>query len=455
MSELPESIFDSSPASPEPERPRRSRVSILNVLSVIMLVATLLTLCCYLTIIINPRLPVNPFPPATLLPTLPPFPTATDTPTPTPYIPPTWTPTPRPTDTPVPTPRPLAYWSIEEFTTGYPIEKIEVAGTYEQIGYAFGQWYRDHHFSARRLDDDEQAEASAALALYGDVHPGTVEQMRGVYDAYDLNLDDTSHGIPVWKSWWRFLLPGLVEDPACSVAFVRPEMASDGHARLGRNNDWAVSMPDTTLLFTYPEDAYANVVMTVGAPNFTVFDGMNDQGLALGIAAVDGAGYEPPEMSLVDIHVYRIALETCSNVSETIDFLSTVPLAFSPEFGTHVLLADASGASAVVEFLPEGVIVSRTETPYQVMTNDHWAGPASQFDDSRYQTAVAMLEEGQGEIDTEGLIAVMTSVHVYTQWTIVYDLEDQTLTLALPNDSFGARYTFSLAEFAARMERHE
>jgi hypothetical protein len=58
---------------------------------------------------------------------------------------------------------------------------------------------------------------------------------------------------------------------------------------------------------------------------------------------------------------------------------------------SHILLADRSGASAVVEFLPEGVVVSRTDTPYQVMTNSHWAGPSDQPNCERYRTAVEGL----------------------------------------------------------------
>jgi len=424
----------------------------LNVLTILTLVATGALLCCYLAIAINPYLPVNPFPPPTLL-VVPPSPTATSSPTPTPYVPPIRTPTVLPTATPTPTPRPTAYWSAEELTTGYPIERIEVAGTYEQIGYAFGQWYRDHYFHSRRLTADEQEAARAMLALYEDIHPGTVEQMRGVYAAYNRNLDDVRDGIPIWKGWWKFLLPGLVESSLCSVAFARPEMTIDGHARLGRNNDWLVAMPETTLIFTYPEGAYPTAIMAVGAPNFTAFDGLNNQGLALGIAAVDEADYPPPTgPALVDLQVYRLILETCASVEEAIAMLREVPCAFSPQFGTHVLVADRSGDSAVVEFLPEGVVVSRTGTSYQVTTNSHWAGPADQPTCPRYQTAVSMLRSRRGQIDTEGLMAVMFAVHDSTQWTIVYDLQDLTLILTLPNDDFSTRYEFSLADFVARME---
>ncbi|RLC79692.1 MAG: hypothetical protein DRJ03_16075 [Chloroflexi bacterium] len=427
----------------------QGKPSLPNILTILTLVATAALSCCYLTIAINPRLPFNPFPPAThaALATVPP--TSTNVPTPTPTEIPTATPTPEPTPTPIAG----AYWTTEKIVSSYPLEKIEVAGTYEEIGQAFGEWYQEQRFSPRPLTADEQETAHAMLDLYTEVHTGTVEQMRGIYAAYDLNLDDVSEGIPVWDDWWSFLLPGVVYNPFCSVAFARPEMTADGHARLGRNNDWNSSMPQTTLVFAYPEDAYPNVVMTVGAPNFTAFDGMNDQGLALGVAAVDAAGYPTgTHPALIDLQVYHILLETCADVEEAISLLQEIPFAFSPQFGTHVLLADRSGASAVVEFLAEGVVVSRADTAYQVMTNSHWAGPADQPDCPRYQTAVGALEDGDGQIDTEEMMEVMAAVHTSTQWTIVYDLQDLTLTLSLPTDNFADRYEFSLADFVSRIK---
>ncbi len=439
----------SDPDSIASKDQERTRLSLFNVLTILTLVATLALSCCYLTVAINPHLPFNPFPPATrvALATIPPTPTASPTPTPTET--PTITPTPEPTPTPIVG----AYWTTERIVSSYPLKKIEAAGTYEEIGRAFGEWYQKQGFSPRPLTVEEQETARATLALYKDLYPGAVEQMRGIYAAYDLNLDDVSEGIPVWEDWWSFLLPGVVYNPFCSVAFARPEMTDDGHARLGRNNDWASAMPQTTLVFAYPAGAYPAVIMTVGAPSFTAFDGMNDRGLALGVAAVDAAGYpSDTHPALIDLQVYRILLETCADVEEAIGVLQETPLVFSPEFGTHVLLADRSGASAVVEFLDEGVVVSRADTAYQVMTNSHWAGPADQADCSRYQAAVGALEDGRGQLDTEGMMEVMAAVHTSTQWTVVYDLQDLTLTLSLPTDNFTNRYEFSLADFVSRME---
>ncbi len=434
------------------DREGKNRLS--NLLTVLLLVATGVLLCCYLSIAVNPYLPLNPFPPPTRAVVVE-LPTATSTPTPTPYVSPTPSPTPPPTETPSPTPHPVAYWSVEELTPNYPIRKIEVAGTYAEIGYAFGQWYREQNFIARRLDPEEREAARGMLALYAETHLGIIEQMGGIYAAYGRDLGELKYGIPVWKSWWKFLLPGLVDSSMCSVAFARPEMTVDEHARLGRNNDWMVAMPQTTLLFTYPEeeDAYPTALMTVGAPNFTAFDGLNSQGLALGIASVEEAEYEPPSgQSLIDLQAYRLVLETCANVEEAVAMLQDLPLAFSPQFGTHVLLADKTGDSAVVEFLPSGVEVSRTSTPYQVMTNKHWAGPADQPTCARYQTGTDLLRRQRGRLDTGGMLEVMFELHESTQWTIVYDLEELSLVLTLPDDGFSKRYEFSLSDFVTRME---
>jgi hypothetical protein len=234
-------------------------------------------------------------------------------------------------------------------------------------------------------------------------------------------------------------------------------MATDGHARPGRNYDWPGAPPDTYLVFTQPEGGYATAVMTAHTPGLSAADGLNSQGLALGFASVRDIGYEPPAgPALISGFAYRLILETCANVEEAIALLRSAPIAFiksKPDDPiTHLLLADRSGASAVVEFLPEGIIVSRSDAPYQVMTNSHWASPADQPDCPRYQTAVEGLEEARGRIDMEGLMAVMASVHSSTQWTTLYDLEDLSLVLTLPGVDPSIYYRFSLAELVARIE---
>jgi hypothetical protein len=267
-----------------------------------------------------------------------------------------------PAATPPPTSHPVAYWSVQTLTSNYPIEKIEVAGTHEAIGYALGQWYRDRGHLPRPLTTNEQEMAGAMIVFYEEVHPSIGKQLQGV--------DDVSDGIPVWDDEGiRILLPGLVERHSCSVIATRPELAADGHARLGRNHDWPTALTDVLIVFTAPEDGYPTVVMTRGLPGFTASDGMNGEGLALGLASVRNVGYESPaEPALVSTAAYRLVLEQSANVEEAIAMLHRTPVSFvnpSPDEAiSHILLADRSGASAVVEFLPEGIVVSQTDTPY-------------------------------------------------------------------------------------------
>jgi predicted choloylglycine hydrolase len=358
-----------------------------------------------------------------------------------------------PTATATPASLVAAHWSVHALTPDYPLQKIEVAGTYEQIGYALGKWYQNRGFSARPLTDGEQKLARELLRFYEGLHPSILAQLRGMYTAYGLSLDEVKEAIPVSDNEGiRILLPGLVESSSCSVAFVRPELAADGHARLGRNYDWTGAEPDTYLVFSQPEGSYATVVMAARTPGLTAADGLNSQGLALGFASVRNLGYElPTGPALAASAAYRLILETCANVEEAIALLRSVPITFinpSPdELITHLLLADRSGASAVVEFLPEGIVVSRSDAPYQVMTNGLWAGPADQPNCPRYRTAVEGLEAARNKIDTEGLMAVMASMHSLTLWTAIYDLEDLSLVLVLPSVDPSTYYEFSLADF--------
>ena len=273
-----------------------------------------------------------------------------------------------------------------------------------------------------------------------------------------MDLEEVTEGIPISDvEGVRVLLPGLIDEDSCSVIFARPAIAADSHPRLGRNYDLPTRVPDLTLLFTSPKGGYPTAIMTPRTPGLSAADGINSQGLALGFASVADVGYEPPSgPALLSGFAYRYVLEHSGTVEEAIEFIQSVPMAFVPSSPegiiTHILLADRSGSSAVVEFLPQGVVASRSLTPCQVMTNSHWAGPADQSSCRRYQTAVQLLEENSGSITAQGLMDILSAIRSSTQWSIVYDLQDLTLRVSIPADAFSTSYNFSLAEFIDRME---
>ena len=85
---------------PEEEERRPNRL--LGVMTAVVLMFTIIILCCYLAIFINPQFVFNPFrPPTAVVLVTPTRSGPTDTPLPT--FPPTWTPTATPTHTPTPT----------------------------------------------------------------------------------------------------------------------------------------------------------------------------------------------------------------------------------------------------------------------------------------------------------------------------------------------------------------
>ncbi|RPI76290.1 MAG: linear amide C-N hydrolase [Desulfobacteraceae bacterium] len=360
-----------------------------------------------------------------------------------------------------------AYWSNEQPIKDYPFEKIEVAGTYKQIGCMFGQWYQANGYVPRALPSDKQETARAYYGFIDKIYPGMAEQMQGVYASYGPNLSEMHMGIPVWESpGFGFLLPGVIINKnnaspgkdGCSNVFARPGMNTDGHARFGRNHDWSNPMLHTALIFTYPETTghYPTLVMTCGAPGFIAADGINNQGLAMGAASVS-LKYQPlKEPALIDVSAFHLVLEKCANVEEAITLLRSIPITYCDAFmPNHFLLADRGGASVVVEFLPTGIEFSRADTPYQVMTNSYWAGPADKDRCWRYRLAICKLQSKQGQIDMNGMMDVMSSIHHSTQWTSIYDLQDLSMILTLPNDHFTKQYKFSLADFIVRMEQRK
>jgi predicted choloylglycine hydrolase len=349
------------------------------------------------------------------------------------------------------------YYRIQDIDSEGSLEIIEVAGSYEEIGRLLGEWYQDHGFIPRLLSEEEKQEADSLLAFYETVNPFIVDQMRGMYAAFGLELDDLQEGILVDNiENAEILLPGIISRHSCSVVFVRPEITSNNHPLLGRNYDFPEEVRDLTLLFSLPTGGYPTAILTPRFPGLIAADGINNHGLALGFASVTDVGYDPPPgHALISSIAYRYVLEQSTNVNEAVELLQTIPIVFVPSSPegtiTHLLLADKSGASAVVEFLPEGVVAIKSENPFQVMTNNLWVAREERESCQRYCLAVDRLEKDSGNINTISLMTILADLRSSTQYSVVYDLQDLTLRLSLPSSGFSAEHEFSLIDFMDRV----
>ena len=117
-------------------------------------------------------------------------------------------------------------------------------------------------------------------------------------------------------------------------------------------------------------------------PYHWMTDGMNEKGLFIGVATNGNPdiynhkeGYTYSDVPAVQvIHMVRIALEKCATVEEAVSLFQSVRIWFPEEFN-HLLLADASGDAAVLEWDPDKQAhVFRQNKPYLLLTNTAYPG---------------------------------------------------------------------------------
>ena len=238
----------------------------------------------------------------------------------------------------------------------------------------------------------------------------------------------------------------------------------DSNNRLyGRNFDWEFS--PALLLFTDPADGYASVSMVdiayldfsgdlahnvtelpliqrislLKAP-LLPFDGMNEQGLAVGMAAVP-----PGEMrsdrqkkTLDQLMVIREILDHASTVDEAINILGS----YNIDMGSvplHYLIASATGNSALVEFYKGKMVVFRNESPWQVATNFLVAstGGQPQGQCPRYDRLTQQLTSTGGQLTIQEAFRLLNDVSQdITQWSVVYEMTSGDINIIM-----GRKYT--------------
>jgi hypothetical protein len=223
----------------------------------------------------------------------------------------------------------------------------------------------------------------------------------------------------------------------------------------GRNFDWRFS--PALLLFTDPPDGYASVSMVdiaylgfegdrsknlldlslserkalMGAPALP-FDGMNEQGVAVGMAAVPAGDMQPDpgKRTIDELAVIREILDHAATVDEAVEILA----GYNIDMGNvplHYLVASATGEAALVEFYQGEMQVFRNQEPWQLATNFLVASTDGKPQDQcpRYDRLSQELQEAGGHLTAQEALSLLADVsqdHPQegsdTQWSIVYDL---------------------------------
>jgi len=316
-----------------------------------------------------------------------------------------------------------------------------------------------------------------------DDFPLYVMRFQGTY-LFDFFAEEGIDG-----SVYRKIYETINPNACISFAALNPE----GEGVFGRNFDWKNRA--SLLLFTDPPNGYASVSMVdiyylglegmqeipwakrlnlLAAPYVTI-DGMNEWGVAIAQNAVPPRQLtkDPNKPTLLSSHLVRLVLDHARDTDEAVDLIQRynlyyggpLPLVldytkdtdetldlfrkYNTEFviPVHFHIADASGNSAIVEYVDGRIAVTRNDSPWQVSTNflvSEVQPVGATSDCWRYNTAYESLSEADGDISQDEAIRLLERTSQdSTVWSIVYNLSTGEIQVAMGKD-YEQLHTFKL-----------
>lgn len=176
------------------------------------------------------------------------------------------------------------------------------------------------------------------------------------------------------------------------------------------------------------------------APRITI-DGVNEYGLAVAILTVPIAEppYDPEKPSTDEVGMMRILLDYTKTVDEAIEKINEYNILFY-QGDAHFMIADASGDSAVIEFVDGETVVHRESTDWQVCTNFVLSQEkGDRMGIVRYETAVERIEENDGVLSEEEAMHLLSDIsQPGTVWSVIYNLKTGETEIIM-----GRKYTQS------------
>ena len=312
-----------------------------------------------------------------------------------------------------------------------------------------------------RADGLSEAEVRTLASLQKvDTFPLYTMRYDGDYTRATLPLTGenraTPQALPVTPTW------------ACSLFAA---LGDNQDLFYGRNFDWDSS--PAVLLFTDPSDGYASVSMVDIAylgfggdrahslPNlplgervglldapFWPFDGMNDQGVVMGMAAVPSGQMrtDPNKETIGSLGVMREILDHARDVDEAVRILQSYNIDFRGGPDLHYLIADRSGRAVLVEFYEGGMVTTPNDAAWHLATNflRAPAGASAEGVCWRYDRLSERLAQAKGRLDGQAAMALLRDVsQAGTQWSIVYGLTSGQVAVALGRE-YNSPHSFRL-----------
>lgn len=262
----------------------------------------------------------------------------------------------------------------------------------------------------------------------------------------------------VFRNLFSLIIPVIVISILIQTAALACTIftASDSNSVLAGNNEdyWL----DGYIHFTPAAEGYYGRV-TFGFDNGWSQGGINERGLFYDWAALESLPWtynnqRSPNTGLYirgNYQICELMLAACATVEEAIHIFETIN---EPSFGSaHILIADSTGASAVIEWGINDIIVIRKGQPYQVITNFNFTNQPDRLpNDLRYNTAVNYLKDKK-EISTDlfrrTLKAVSQSI---TEYSNIFDLKNGIIYL-FTDRNFDEYITINIKDELQKGER--
>ncbi len=261
---------------------------------------------------------------------------------------------------------------------------------------------------------------------------------------------------------------------ACSIFSIN----NDSCSLLGRNLDLQFNLTNVLIGKYNPKNAYSSITLCaldflVGNSKlktdslsafskqqilkvpFYVMDGINDQGLAVGIAALPSQKINPENnKEKIDVLLLnRLILDNAKNVDEAIEIAKKYDV-FDADINTishHYLVSDAEGNSVIIEYQNGKMEFIQDKKNYQIVTNSYVKDKSLQERNihNRYLKIDEALEK-ENIYSVESAMEVLQKVSWQkegnkggTQWSVIYDLKNKTGVISI-HGNYSNQYTFML-----------
>lgn len=329
---------------------------------------------------------------------------------------------------------------------------------------------------ARMLRSHEQAELLNKIAVIDSAY----QLYEWDYTA-DYNLDRLIEADVRTLSQFIFylgkhdlrLMPGLAHlrsvMPGCSCFATKDD---EGHAIAGRNFDYISpsGVSDAIIVRTAPKEGYRSMGLVslsllqhpphslcdgttdlslLAAAPYLVMDGINEKGFFVSVLYLDGKPTEQHDKSkhnIMTLIALRLMLDRAASVEEAIALMEQYNMYAGIGSGSyHFFVADSTGRSAVIEYVPRttGNKVTWEMAPLNTsyVTNFYLNERYREIGhgQDRYKVLKACFEERGGVMNGMEAMELLQAVSQEpterktsnTQWSAVYDLQKKCLRVCV------------------------